>query len=170
MDTSDAPASAKSSPQINTYHCICTTLLLATTHILSSLPHRAEPALDKAIILRLPPVPRSDVDEDNDDSAPVASTQDVNVGYSVLLSTTQDRKPVIIRREDGFEKRTLLRCGRCRLVVGYKLDDAQSSAEEGNRERGATVVFLLPGGLVSSDDMNMGKVPEEVEWVGLKNS
>lgn len=170
MDTSDAPALAKSPPQINTYHCICTTLLLATTHTLSSLPHRASPALDKAIILPLPPVPRNDVEEDNDETASSAPPQDVNVGYSVLLSTTQDRKPVIIRRDDGFEKRTLLRCGRCRLVVGYKLDHGQVSAEEGDREKGATVVFLLPGVLVSSEDMKMGKIPEEVEWAGLMNS
>src|SRR5277367_6278495 len=57
-DPDPDPDPKKSQPQINTYHCICTTLLLATTHTLSSLPHRAEPALDKALILALPPASR----------------------------------------------------------------------------------------------------------------
>ncbi|EDN10684.1 predicted protein [Histoplasma mississippiense (nom. inval.)] len=44
--------------------------------------------------------------------------------YTILLSTTiPDRKPIIIRREDGFEKRLMLRCGRCRVVMGYALDE-----------------------------------------------
>uniref|UniRef100_A0A093VB25 Uncharacterized protein n=1 Tax=Talaromyces marneffei PM1 TaxID=1077442 RepID=A0A093VB25_TALMA len=42
--------------------------------------------------------------------------------YTIPLSTLlPDPTPVVIRRGDGFEKRVLLRCGRCRVVVGYKL-------------------------------------------------
>ena len=145
-----------STHRINTYHCVCTTLLLATTHTLASLPCRADPAVDKAIILPLPPTPN---DEENADA-------DNKAGYSLLLSTTLDRKPLIVRREDGFEKRILLRCGRCRLVVGYKLDEAQFGAEK----KGGEVVYLLPGGLVTSEDMAAGKVPEEVQWAGVNEA
>jgi len=52
-----------------------------------------------------------------------------NDHYTILLSTTlPDRKPVIIRRQDGFEKRLLLRCGRCRVVMGYLLDEVHFPA------------------------------------------
>lgn len=39
---------------IHTYHCLCSTLLLATPYLLSSLPTRAPPARDQARILPLP--------------------------------------------------------------------------------------------------------------------
>lgn len=43
--------------------------------------------------------------------------------YTIPLSTLiPETKPIIVRREDGFEKRILLRCGRCRVVVGYEID------------------------------------------------
>ncbi|OJD27235.1 hypothetical protein ACJ73_01373 [Blastomyces percursus] len=49
--------------------------------------------------------------------------------YTILLSTTiRDRKPTMIRREDGFEKRLLMRCGRCRVVMGYALDEIHFTA------------------------------------------
>lgn len=47
--------------------------------------------------------------------------------YTLLLSLTKDRSAKIIDREDGFEKRWIWRCGRCRLIVGYQLDDAHFS-------------------------------------------
>ncbi len=69
----------------------------------------------------------------------------------------------MIRREDGFEKRVLLRCGRCRVIVGYKLDEVHfGSGEEGKAGREGRVVYLLRGGLVGTEDMVAGKT-EEVE-------
>jgi len=65
----------------------------------------------------------------------------MEVGYSLLLNTTVDRKPVIVRREDGFEKRWVRRCGRCRTGVGYMLE------EEGK------VVYLLEEGLVDTETL-----------------
>ena len=174
-------------PKINTYHCICSTLLLATTHNLPSRPRRAEPALDKAFILPLPPASgkpteEEDDEDDDDDDAETQSKNASDVGYSLLLSTTQDRKPTIVRRQDGFEKRILLRCGRCRLVVGYKLDpahfgttdvgavvgpgmgDTELEGMTGNTGGKVEVVYLLPGGLVSSEDLESGKTLEVVAW------
>jgi hypothetical protein len=143
-------------PAIHTYHCICTSLLLATTHTLSSLPKRAPPSLDSALILPLPstppvapPPPRQDSEhEDTDsDSEHEKGINKPNVssatrkedppppfpeaGFTVLLSTILSSKPTIVRRSDGFEKRYLLRCGRCRLIVGYELDDAHFADVDG---------------------------------------
>jgi hypothetical protein len=78
--------------------------------------------------------------------------------YGLMLSTTQDRQAEMIRSDDGFEKRYLQRCGRCGLVVGYQLDWQQFEGENktGKRE---DVVFLLPGGFVTTSEMVMGKTP-----------
>ena len=184
METATVDPTPNAQPQINTYHCICSTLLLATTYNLALLPRRAEPALDKALILPLPPASRL-AGETTEDNAQPQKSDGADVEYSLLLSTTQDRKPTIVRREDGFEKRILLRCGRCRLVVGYKLDPAHFATEEspavvaaggqrdGDTELGrkaegkdekAEMVYLLPGGLISSQNMKSGKIPEVVDW------
>jgi hypothetical protein len=176
MESANLDTSPKSTPQINTYHCICTTLLLATTHNLTFLPRRAEPVLDKAYILQLPPASRLAGEGAGEDEAEHQSRDRADVGYSLLLSTTQDRKPTIVRREDGFEKRILLRCGRCRLVVGYKLDpvhyksaegvvaSTSNAGEEENAVEKIEVVYLLPGGLISSEDLKNGKTQEVLDW------
>ena len=58
----------------------------------------------------------------------------------------------------GFEKRYLQRCGRCNLTVGYQLDWAQFGDENaGKTGRREDVVFLMPGGLVTTREMVMGK-------------
>lgn len=98
--------------------------------------------------------------------------------YTIPLSTLlPDQTPIIIRREDGFEKRILLRCGRCRVVVGYKLCDAAGSTteaedidvdvddedEEDSEELGLTrggkgekAIYLLPGSIVGTEDLDVG--------------
>jgi hypothetical protein len=106
------------------------------------------------------------------------------LGYTLLLSTTLDRRPTLIRRSDGFERRYMVRCGRCRLVVGYELDVEHFT---GSSEAGATgpseaasamdvdgagkekermkIVYLLPGGIMSTEVMASGKKIEEKEVV-----
>jgi hypothetical protein len=178
-EAANLDTSPKNQPQIHTYHCICSTLLVATTYNLSSLRHRKEPALDKAYILPLPPAARLAGETAGEEDAEPQTRDRADDGYSLLLSTTQDRKPTMVRREDGFEKRILLRCGRCRLVVGYKLDAAHfRPAErgavgrvvgdgEGKTDVGTSeveVAYLLPGGLVSSEELKTGKIPEVVDW------
>ncbi|KAI9678245.1 MAG: hypothetical protein M1817_006190 [Caeruleum heppii] len=181
------------SPRIHTYHCLCTHLLLASTATLSSFPTRQKPpSLDGAVIVPLPPPPRipstshPDSDSESDEGSAESrtaskQTKDVDLRrepYTLLLSTTQDRRPLIIRRDDGFEKRRLVRCGRCRVVVGYVLDEVHyettaSTAmrssetgpgrpEDGKSDR-VKVVYLLPGGLLSTAEMAEGKKPEDWE-------
>lgn len=92
--------------------------------------------------------------------------------YTIPLATlVPDSTPIIIRREDGFEKRVLLRCGRCRVVVGYKLCDAAGGTEEdvdGEGEddddtfglskprKGERAIYLLPGSIVVTEDLDVG--------------
>jgi len=193
-------------PKIYTYHCLCTHLILASTHTLSSLPVRRAPGLDKAIIVPLPPPPRHSSPENSEDEGSDAEDQGnteaqrskgktqrsgkdnetKDLGYTLLLSTARDRRPCIISRADGFEKRYLWRCGRCRLIIGYQLDDAQYASssnpsassnlstnatttamatlnvdgEEDGREdkgRGRELVYIFPGGLMTTEEMLAGE-------------
>ncbi|KZF25459.1 hypothetical protein L228DRAFT_244304 [Xylona heveae TC161] len=164
MSTQEGPASP--SHAINTYHCICSQTLLATTYNLSDLPRRQHSGLDKALILPLKSLnadatsnPKSsgiaaaeagtagDAEgEDEEDDKQSGDTQ------SVFVNTVISPKALVVRREDGFEKRVLYRCGRCRVAVGYVL--------EGERK----VVYLLPEGLVRTKEMLEEKGPaNEIE-------
>ncbi|KAI6713358.1 hypothetical protein JHW43_004075 [Diplocarpon mali] len=155
-------------PTINTYHCICTSLLFATTHTLSSLPlrtpHSSSSVSDSAIILPLP-------------SSPPTPSPDALLpaeGYTVLLGLTAPSasfsQPTVVRRDDGFEKRVLYRCSRCGVVVGYELHGAGAGAnttagdadvEMGGTEKGkgregqegiyaGKILYILPAGIMSS--------------------
>ena len=84
--------------------------------------------------------------------------------YTILLSTTApSTQPTIIRRQDGFEKRFLIRCGRCRVVCGYALDrihfpmkkdrDDGEDVEGDTGDGGAEVVYILPGAVVETGEM-----------------
>jgi hypothetical protein len=154
-------------PKIQTYHCLCSTLLLTTTHKLSNLPRRSttnSPSSDAAIILPLPSSPP------NLSASSENESQDLpEEGYTMLLGMARDKKTTIVRREDGFEKRICWRCERCSLIVGYEIEgrgqggDAMEGIEgqEGRKGKGregyaGKVVYLLPGGVQSTDVM-MGR-------------
>jgi hypothetical protein len=47
--------------------------------------------------------------------------------FAFAAASWADRRATMIRREDGIEKRILLRCGRCKVVVGYYLDPQKDS-------------------------------------------
>ncbi|KAH0372179.1 hypothetical protein KCU65_g1283, partial [Aureobasidium melanogenum] len=144
-----------SSPEmtVHTYHCICTQLVLASTSTLSSLKTRTS---DSSHILPLP------------DLSSTSSTSSTS-HYASLANTTTDTKPTVIRCEDGFEKRYFHKCGRCELSVAYSLDKSQfedTKTSSGPRE---DVVFLVPGGLMSTEDMKAGKdMDAEIAKVGVK--
>lgn len=173
-----------SRPAVHTYHCLCSSLLFATTHSLNSLPRRSGSALDKAVILPLPPPPAVEStpspepeEAENEDGAneqPQSRNREENknslppLGYTVLLGMTLDRKPTVVRRQDGFEKRYLWRCGRCRLVVGYKLDQEHFTNQEdgllpATEEPRGTVAFILPNGVLSTEAMAAGRKIAEGE-------
>lgn len=144
MGDSEPPPS---SSLFKTYHCLCSNLVVATVHSLESLPLRSEPVQDSALIIPPPTTISTSSDIGTDD----ASTQSIT---SALLDVIPDRRPVIVQREDGFEKRILLRCGRCKLVLGYMMDALQAS----------NPTYLLPGGLVETSEMVKGTRPEVPAW------
>ncbi|KAL2012510.1 hypothetical protein VTN00DRAFT_35 [Thermoascus crustaceus] len=184
---------------IKTYHCrFCNHLLLASTRDVHSLPRRSSPASDGALILPLPPKTPSTTSTLSDSESepepeglspsPTRRKQGKRQEhYTILLSTTlPDRKTTIVRREDGFEKRLLLRCGRCRVVVGYLLDDIHfprpvrevhdhdQEGDKGNEDDDdeAKVAYLLPGALVQTEEMGdeARKAGMDAEWRGWVKS
>lgn len=132
------------SADVSTYHCICTTLILVTSYDLSLLPRRTE-SVDGALI-----VPLS-----------VLEAHEAIVTTSALHSTTAEKKPIVVKREDGFEKRTLLKCKRCDLAFGYRLDEVHF---DGSRTRANATIYVLPGSLLSTDEVKLGKTPEIPGW------
>ncbi|KAL2867194.1 uncharacterized protein BJX67DRAFT_107617 [Aspergillus lucknowensis] len=148
---------------ITTHHCrFCTTLILATTRDIASLPQRSKNAMDGAQILplRSNPLPNSDREGGQEGGMDVDTDTDTTKHYTILLATSiRDRKPTMIRREDGFEKRFFLRCARCRLVMGYFLDEVHFPAEGGlaagsGVEGEDRAVYLLPGALMETEIMS----------------
>lgn len=153
----DHPSGSR--PTIYTYHHVpCSSLVLATTHVLTRLPSRAAPGLDHSVILPLPTIPL--VAASDDSEKPTDGLSDEYGQYSLLLQTQLAARPVVVRREDGFEKRRAVRCGRCAGAIGYFiLDDAQRQGE-GKKKR---VLYLLPGGLVETPKMLKGERQEDGE-------
>lgn len=129
--------STSSASKVYSYHCICTAPVLITPQSLSKFTHRSPPVQDQAFII------------------PLSSSSP-----SRIHNLDVDKRPTIIVREDGFEKRLLLRCTRCQVVVGYKL--AESHFEDAAMAE--EVVYILPGGLVDTGDMILGKGPEGTSW------
>lgn len=155
MPPSTPPPPRIPSPQlpIHTYHCLCSTLLLATPYTLSHLPVRAPPSKDDARILPLPPLlspggDASPTSSANTTTAADKATEKQQHHYPSLLlpALRPARKFVMVQREDGFERRRVWRCGRCGVVVGYEVEREQKG--EAGR-----VVFLLEGGLVETGEM-----------------
>lgn len=123
------------SSQVHTYHCICSELVLALFSPLDKLPKRQG---DGSAICK---ITKSDL--------PIP-------GGVVLSGSTFDQdNPIILKLDDGFEKRYAVTCQRCDLQIGYRLDRSQfDDSESGVR---ADVLYLLPGGLLSTDEMKEGK-------------
>lgn len=96
-------------------------------------------------------------------SASDATATDGHVGTDSFMSNVvPDRKPVIIRREDGFEKRIVLRCSRCKLILGYQLDESHFDTTQ----QIPRPIYLLPGGLIGTEKMVKGEQPEMPGWAG----
>ena len=130
------------------YHCLCNNFILATIHNLSQASRRKDSAADSAIIL------------------PVGGE-----ASTVLPGVNQAKEPMMVQREDGFEKRWQATCDRCGIALGYYLDwlqfvdgngpdSAQTPPKEGCNSQ---VLYLLPGAMVLTEDMQEGKRPPEKE-------
>ncbi|KAF9734361.1 hypothetical protein PMIN06_011797 [Paraphaeosphaeria minitans] len=153
--------SLAASSTVYTYHCLCTHLLLATSTPLDALPTRNNSA-DAAHIMPLPPPP-APTKARLGSNHPVAPPTD---HYGLLLSTRLEHAPSMVTSDSGFEKRYLQRCGRCNLVVGYQLDWHQFAGDRAGRND--DVVYLLPGGFVTTSEMIMGKTPPGTAAIGMR--
>ena len=162
-----------------TYHCVCSTFLLCTPYALASLPRRAAPALDNAYILPLPPHPSSEqlsgestssLDPTPADADPTSTSDNPATGETrggrILPSLLSEnliaaRNIIIIRREDGFERRRVWRCGRCGVGWGYEVESAEPAepavstiGEEGEkRGKGRMRRMFLMEGLRGSEEI-----------------
>ncbi|KAJ5693437.1 hypothetical protein N7462_002860 [Penicillium macrosclerotiorum] len=171
--TAQLPPEYSTRLPIRTQHCrFCNHLLLATTRDLSKLPRRGGEAQDKAIIVPLE-AHEADLDDELEGQEPSTTTATRKSQHvTLLLSTTlPDRRATLVRREDGIEKRFLLRCGRCRAIMGYYLDKAHWGTtrkqsykdEEPEMEERPPAVYLLPGSVVETEQMGLDGVGE-MEW------
>lgn len=134
---------------IYTYHCLCTELVLATFTLLENLPKRKG---DGAKICKI-------------------TKSEVPAPEAVVLSgsTLDDDTPTTLKLEDGFEKRYHVQCRRCDLKIGYRLDKSQFGDAEGGIQTG--VLYLLPGGLMSTEEMKGRKdMDGEIDLVGRSGS
>ncbi len=126
---------------ITTYHCLCTELVLATATSLSTLPKRE---CDGSFICKL------------------SSGKDMRPNESIITSAvTIDDTPLVLNLEDGFEKRYPALCSRCGLMLGYQLDWCQWGVTKEGDGRRTDVVYVIPGGLLSTEDVASGKKPSE---------
>lgn len=155
--TTEEKLSLVASDTVYTYHCVCSYLLLATTTPLPKLPTRQN-SVDHAHILPLNPSP-STAPKNKHTHTPMDH-------YGLLMSTIVDPQPVMFQSDNGFEKRYSHRCGRCSTHIGYQLDwqlygdtDPKAVGRSGRRE---DVVYLFPGGLLTSSEMVQGKQADRV--------
>lgn len=122
-------------PALHTYHCPCTTFLIATTYDLLELPRRQGLTHDHTIILPL-----------------TLTTPDSNgvEPFTLLQNMKVDLVPIVIRREDGFESRTLYKCQRCQTTIGYTLSSEQKIAALRAHQKGIKEFF--PEAVLSADN------------------
>ncbi|KAF2164522.1 hypothetical protein M409DRAFT_25399 [Zasmidium cellare ATCC 36951] len=127
---------------ISTHHCLCNALLLTSTLPLSQIPTRQT---DSSLICTL------------------TSGHSIAPGEASVLenAVSVDETPVVVKLEDGFEKRYCVRCVRCGLTAGYGLDRGMFEWKREGRREG--VVFLLKGGLVRTEDVRLGRKVDEAE-------
>ena len=176
----DPPASAER--QIHTYHCLCSTLLLATPYLVSSLPKRAPPAKDRAWILPLPTSRnqgggnRAGEDQDNEDgSGPDAvdsKNQDIDESVPGITSRKNQRIATGIppsSQKDVYLPSLLLPALRpARKITVLQREDGWERRRvwhcgrcgvgvgyevESEMKEGMRVMFLLEGGLLRTEEM-----------------
>lgn len=141
-DRSDFPV--MTTAHVFTYHCLCAELLLATLAPLETFPKRESDGATSCRITEL----------DVLDTGPLVADLVVLSNGAIVVAD----KPIVLRLEDGFEKRYHAQCARCALKVGYWLDWSQSIEGEKGMGMGMRkdALYLLPGGLQSTSDMRDG--------------
>ena len=97
--------------------------------------------------------------------AAAISTVGITSGMAASVLTMRglsvDDKAILLTLDDGFEKRYPVRCSRCGLMAGYHLDKSQFIGTETKDGPNSEVLYILPGGLMTTDVMQSGKDMEK---------
>lgn len=182
------------STHISTYHCICSEVLFASTRPLTEFATRQSDSA--AICTIISNSNNSSSNSNNNHSSNSAGkeeekeqkgeeetkTKNNNSNNSILLSNAiaierkekgkekeEDFPCLILKLDDGFEKRYPVQCPRCGVCFAYQLDGSQW-VEDGNEKekekekdddvrrtgRRCDVLYVLREGLVRTEDVIVG--------------
>lgn len=181
-----------SSTHISTYHCICSEVLFASTRPLTEFATRQS---DHAAICTIINSSGSSNNSNSNHSSNSAGKEEEeerkggeetktknNSNNSILLSNAiaierkekekgkeEDFPCLILKLDDGFEKRYPVQCPRCGVCFAYQLDGSQW-VEDGNEKekekekdddvrrmgRRCDVLYVLREGLVRTEDVIVG--------------
>lgn len=180
-----------SSTHISTYHCICSEVLFASTRPLTEFATRQS---DHAAICTIINNSSSSSNSNSNHSSNSAGKEEEerkgeeetktknNSNSSILLSNAiaierkekgkekekeEDFPCLILKLDDGFEKRYPVQCPRCGVCFAYQLDGSQW-VEDGNEKekekdddvrrmgRRCDVLYVLREGLVRTEDVIVG--------------
>lgn len=179
------------STHISTYHCICSEVLFASTRPLTEFATRQS---DHAAICTIINNSNNSSSNSNSNHSSNSAGQEEGEGKggegtktknnsnnSILLSNAiaierkekekekekeeEDFPCLILKLDDGFEKRYPVQCPRCGVCFGYQLDGSQW-VEDGNEKekdddvrrtgRRCDVLYVLREGLVRTEDVIVG--------------
>jgi len=118
-------ASSQAVSGYTTYHCLCSQLTLATLCNLDRLATRRK---DRAYI----------------------ADRHILAAGSIQI----DEKPILLKLEDGFEKRYLATCQRCHSTIGYYLDQEQFKDSNGKFGMRDDVFYVIQGSLQETEEMS----------------
>lgn len=185
-----------SSTHISTYHCICSEVLFASTRPLTEFATRQSDHAAICTIINNSNNSSSNSnsnhisnsagkEEEKEQKGEEETKTKSNSNNSILLSNAiaierkekekgkekeeEDFPCLILKLDDGFEKRYPVQCPRCGVCFGYQLDGSQW-VEDGNEKekekekdddvrrtgRRCDVLYVLREGLVRTEDVVVG--------------
>lgn len=183
------------STHISTYHCICSEVLFASTRPLTEFATRQSDHAAICTIINNSNNSSSnsnsnhssnsagkEEEEEEGKGEEETKTKNSSSTNSILLSNAiaierkekekekeEDFPCLILKLDDGFEKRYPVQCPRCGVCFGYQLDGSQW-VEDGNEKekekekdddvrrtgRRCDVLYVLREGLVRTEDVIVG--------------
>lgn len=78
-----------------------------------------------------------------------------------------EETPTVLKMEDGFEKRYAVKCVRCGTLFAYQLDLSQFEEIKAESGRRKDLIYVIPGGLMTTEEMVEGKRMEREIEVGV---
>ncbi|CAH7686864.1 hypothetical protein BY996DRAFT_4578650 [Phakopsora pachyrhizi] len=113
ISTSEDKQALHSTSRLVVNYCLCGEFILVIDKPLSLLPRRS---IDGSYVIR-----------------------NIQPKRSYKLNTSLSKKPVVLKRSDGYEKQWRHCCHRCRLIIGY-----ETSASK------ADWTYIFPGALTET--------------------